>query len=336
MDRIAIVGVGLIGGSLGLALKKSGVGDLEVAGYDADREALRRAKTAGAVDVAAASLADAARGAGVVVVATPISAVRDVLAALGSAVREGAVITDVASTKQQVMAWAREALPDTVSFVGGHPMAGKETAGIENADADLFRDRAYCIAPSPLASESAVQSVVNLATAVGANPIFVDPGEHDQYVAAVSHLPMVVAYALFSTARASGSWHDIAPLAGPGFRDTTRLASGDPLLARDITSTNRDAIVTWLDRMAAELISYRDLVADGSLEELEEAFSQVEESRARFLAGVDRPPEPERGEVVAVSPFRSMFLGGWVSDRWDRLERELRQREEDVRRRRRR
>src|SRR3990172_3176705 len=223
--RLTIIGTGLIGGSLGLALKAAKLEDVEIVGHDQERGAANRAQRLGAIDRAEHNLQRAVAGASIVIIATPVLAVAEVMKQIADDLAEGAVVTDTASTKAQVLQWAEKLLPSHVNFVGGHPMAGKETPGIKHAEATLFRGKAYGICPSVRASEAAVQSVVGLAQLVGAEPLFLDPEEHDQYAAAVSHLPLLISTALFALVRSSPAWRDIAPMASTGFRDLTRLAS---------------------------------------------------------------------------------------------------------------
>ncbi len=315
---MAIIGLGLIGGSLGLALRRAQIPGLEVVGHDVEPAVRGKARRLGAVDREASSPAEAVRGAGLVVLATPIMALPQVMEAIAPHLAAGAVVTDTASTKAIVMEWARRFLPRSVSFVGGHPMAGKETQGIDHAQADLFRERAYCICPDPEARPGAVGAVVAMAQAVGARPLFIDPQEHDAYVAAVSHVPLLAAVALFRMARESPAWADMAPLAASGFRDMTRLASGDPHMSHDICLTNREAILHWLDRLTEELARLRALVAHGG-KELFEVFARVQLERDAFLAKgpqVERPPQvdlPEFKETLA------QFIVGRAV--WERLRR---------------
>ena len=311
--RIAIVGLGLIGGSLGLALKAARVEGLEIAGHDMSRGVTNTARKMGAIDVAEHNLPSAVETAGVVIVATPVLAIREVLGQIASHLTEGCVVTDTGSTKERIMEWAAELLPANVSFVGGHPMAGKETPGIANADAELFRGRAYCLCPAVDAHESAVAAVAGLVALVGAQPLYLDPREHDQFAAAVSHLPLVLSSALFSLLRASPAWTDIAPMASSGFRDLTRLASGDPEMAHDIFLTNREAALHWVERMIDELQRYRDLL-QGDGESLLETFARVKAERDEFLA----QPRPRR-ETDEQSDLRrelmNSLMGGWIADR---------------------
>jgi prephenate dehydrogenase len=213
------------------------------------------------------------------------------------------------------MHWARELLPDYVSFVGGHPMAGKEKQGIENADADLFLEKVYCICPAVDASEAAVKSVVGLAQLTGAEPMFIDPDEHDVYAAAVSHLPLMVASALFNMLRTSPSWPDMSLMASSGLKDTTRLASGDPRMAHDIWVTNREAVIHWLERMEGELRRFRDILQDSRDEELLETFAKTQIDRDTLIAS---PPKrkAEKSDAAQRSgdAVMDMLIGKMMAD----------------------
>jgi prephenate dehydrogenase len=314
LARIAIIGLGLIGGSLGLALKRSRLRDAELVGFARSRTTRDKAKKAGAIDRAASDAADAARDASIVMIATPIAVVPDVMEEIAPALSEGCVVTDAASTKAQVMRWAEKLLPRHVSFVGGHPMAGKEQTGIEAADADLFQDKPYCVVPSVGAKETAVNTVVGLADLIGATPVFMDAQEHDSYVAAISHLPLVVSTALFSLVRDSAAWPEMAQLASSGFRDITRLASGSPEMSEDIGRTNADNIIHWLDRTIVELRKYRELIEGEDEDALFKAFARVKLERDAWLAGGGKPRRPERAVEGGMS-LSDLLMGHWAASR---------------------
>jgi prephenate dehydrogenase len=167
-------------------------------------------------------------------------------------------------------------------------MAGKETAGAKFADGNLFRGRAYCIIPSPRARQQAVAEVTNLAEAVGARPLFIGVEEHDSFVAAASHLPFLLSVALVGCTSKSVNWEDIAQLASSGYHDVTRLASGDPIMHRDICLSNPKPIVAWIDAFIRELYEVRKMLdgQDGPQgEAIQQMFEQASEARARWLAG---------------------------------------------------
>ena len=309
MARIAIIGLGLIGGSLGLALKAAPREDLAIWGYDEDGRARERARLIGAVDWAVESPRAAVADAGLVVVATPAARIAGVFEAIAPALAPDAVVTDVASTKGRILEWAAQHLPQHVSFVGGHPLAGKTEAGVEHAEAGLFQGRPYAVVPSERAGETAVRSVIGLIHAVGAQERFMTADEHDHFVAAVSHLPLAASTALFTLLRRSQSWADFGKIAGPAYHDLTRLASGDPDLAADIASMNREEIQYWLDRYILELKRFRDLL-DGPNEEILAEFANAQSDRARFLAGEDLEDQPRRGAAPDSPPSMAALLLG--------------------------
>jgi prephenate dehydrogenase len=312
VERIAIIGLGLIGGSIGLALKRAGLRDVEIAGTARTRDTLQKARKLGAIDVDEATPADAARGARLVIIATPILTVHQVLQEIAPVLAEGAVVTDAASTKGQVMRWARETLPAHAAFIGGHPMAGKESFGVDNADPELFKGKPWVIVPSIEASETALKTVLSVIQVCGAQPVFMDAAEHDSYVAAISHLPLTLASALFSMAFGSAAWPELASLASSGFRDTSRLASGSPEMARDIVMTNRDNLLHWIDRFQEELTRFREIVAAGQSQPVLEAFTRAQLERDNFMLNGAPSREVSSGPVEKIS-LSDMLLGTAIS-----------------------
>jgi len=312
VEKVTIIGTGLIGSSIGLALKAAKLPNVQIVGHDIEPDAAKAAQKRGAVDSVQSHLEGAVADARLIILATPPLAIRPLLEDLAELAPEGSIITDVSSTKADIMRWAKELLPDNVSFVGGHPMAGKEETGAQAADADLFRGKAYAVVPSTSATEGAVKSVLGLVSIVGADPVFIDAEEHDQYVAAISHMPMVASTAIFTLIRNSQGWNEISPLASTGFKDMTRLASGDPYMNHDICVTNPDGVVHWLDRFIAELQRYKNMVLDNH-EELFNTFNAAQLQREAFLNGTDRPAAsrvelPSTGEQI-----NSMLFGGLLA-----------------------
>ena len=254
-DRIAFLGFGLIGGSIAMALREAGAMARLVAwtpSGNGPAEGLRRS----IVDAAPRNPAAALDGAGLVILAGPPLSVLDHLEHLSgpmrSALAPGATITDVASTKARIVSTAEGlGLP----FVGGHPMAGRETTGVESATAELFIDRPWVVTrPSAGAAPGAMAVVESLARAVGARPITMDPGAHDAAVAAISHLPLVAAAALVESVTSDvAGWASARPLAASGWRDMTRLARGDVDMGAGILATNAGPI-------ARQLRAYRDAI----------------------------------------------------------------------------
>jgi prephenate dehydrogenase len=284
-SRGAILGLGLMGGSLTLALRDAGVVE-QIAGYDHTPEIAGQARERGMVDQACGSVADAVRGADLVVLAVPVLAERALLEQAAPHLTPGAIVTDLGSTKRMVVGWAGELLPASVRFVGGHPMAGRELSGLDASDATLYRDAVWCLTPTAQSDPEAVQRLSSLIEAVGASPLLLDPERHDHLVAGVSHLPILVAAGLVRVLASDAGWAELALLAAGGLRDTTRVASGDPRMARDICLTNRDEIVRWLDEYLATLHKLRDMVAaeevDGGTA-VEAFFREAREVREDWL-----------------------------------------------------
>ena len=285
--RIAIIGLGLIGGSIGLALKQTELERTEVVGYVRRPEAANRVLKLGAVDIIKDSLAAAVDKADLVILATPVMAIKEILAQIGPYLPHGCTVTDTASTKVKVMQWAEEYLPPTVNFIGGHPMAGKELAGIEAAEANLFQGRTYCLTPGQNASPASIQLVVGLVSEIGANHLFTTALEHDNFVAGVSHLPFVLSSALVMATTQSPFWAKMSRFAATGYRDLTRLASQHPRMNYDICLTNRENILNWIDEFIKELNQFRRLISEDS-QELENAFIQARQARQAWLEKHDK------------------------------------------------
>ena len=259
MGTVAVVGTGLIGGSLGLALRRAG---LRVRGYDADADRLARAAARGAVDEAAPSLLDAYAGADVAFVAVPVSGVAGAVAA---ALEAGVgAVSDVGSVKAPVVRAVEAAQPAAAAarFVGGHPMAGSADEGIEGAAADLFDGATWVLTPTATTDPAAFTAVRDLVALTGAEVVAVEPGLHDELVATVSHLPHLAASALMHVAADAQPNHEtLLRLAAGGFRALTRLSGRSAGIWPDICVENRAAIVDILDRYMKELERVRDLVA---------------------------------------------------------------------------
>ena len=318
MGRIAIIGLGLIGGSVGLALKRAKPENTTIVGYDDSREVMNRAHRSKVVDEIEPSLERTVRDATMVVVATPIVAVRRVLRDIGPHLKDKCIVTDTASTKGDVMRWAKQELPSNVYFVGGHPMAGREKAGLHQAEAELFDERPYCIVPSVDAVGGAVNAVVGLAQALGARPFFLDADEHDAYVAAISHVPLVSSVALFNLARRSNAWPELANISGPAFKDLTRLASGEPEMGHDIFITNRENVLHWLRRYVSELDRIANMIE--SQEEDETLFRTLAEAQIEREQFLESPPERTEGRLAVEMPsasdaFMSMMTGALWQER---------------------
>jgi prephenate dehydrogenase len=284
-NRVAIVGLGLIGGSIGLALQKAKAAQ-QVVGYDLGKGISNQARKIGAIDEPYSTLADAVRGAELIILATPVGAMRSLLQDIATTATPGAVVTDVASTKAQIISWAEEFLPASVAFVGGHPMTGKELSGVESADAALFQGRIYCLTPTARTRPVAINKVSILIEALGARVRFLEPAEHDGQVAGISHLPFVASVALMKTVAEGPAWGDAAMLAAGGFRDMSRLAAGNPEMYRDICLTNSEALTRWLNEYITTLSELRDRIAAHD-RSLAETFARAQQLRLQWQASHD-------------------------------------------------
>ncbi|MEW5867509.1 MAG: prephenate dehydrogenase/arogenate dehydrogenase family protein [Bacillota bacterium] len=307
--RVFIVGLGLIGGSLGLALRASG--RYTATGFDADEPSLDRAVAIGAIDHAASSMAEAA-GADLAVVATPLLAMPSVFAELGSHLRErrgrsfgspGTVVTDVGSAKGFVMAHARQHFAPDIPFVGGHPLAGSEHQGIEHAAASLFTGCRYVLTPGEWAGANAVSRVTEACKAAGAIAQIMDPHDHDAMVAATSHLPLVVAACVANVVgRRAEAFPSIWDMAASGFRDTTRVASGSPEMGAGMLTANCARVLDALDEFQVEMDRIRrqiEAVLSGtspaSFGEVETFLSRARAHRQIWLDLKERTRASERG-----------------------------------------
>lgn len=286
MDKIrklAICGVGLIGGSVACALKQAGAVE-RVVGIGRNAERLERASALGVIDEIAPTLAAAVSGAEVIVLATPVGQTAKLLAEIGQALSPTAVVSDVGSTKSDVIEVARRALgPAFARFVPGHPIAGAETSGVGSARADLFLGRQVVLTPEAETDSSALERVRAMWQACGAKVSLLDARTHDAIFAAVSHLPHLLAFALVDVMAQRDNAAQLFSFCGSGFRDFTRIASSSPEMWRDIALANRDALVRELKSYRSELENLEQLISNGDGASLEQAFSRARESRNRHL-----------------------------------------------------
>jgi prephenate dehydrogenase len=279
---VTVIGLGLIGGSIGLALRQGKKSSWEIVGHSRHRETVARALSVGAIDRGETNLKDAVERAELVIIATPVLTVKEIFSRIAPHLPSGCIVTDTGSTKVQVMKWAKEMLPPTVHFIGGHPMAGRETYGIQAAEADLFRRCTYCLTASEKASPKSMDTVIGMTIKLGAIPFLIDPQEHDNLVAGISHLPILLSAALVSLTTKNPSWSKMSKLASSGYHDLTRLASGNPEVNSHICLSNQKAIVDWIDEFSQELKRYRQLVAKGD-KRLEQALTEANNARQEWL-----------------------------------------------------
>ncbi len=304
-NRVAILGTGLIGASVGLALKATRA-QTQIIGYDASGDSLRRAQAAKAID-RRGSLRDALENAELVIVSTPVGAMKALFEEIAPLLPTQALVMDTGSTKAEVLSWAAEVLPSGVRFIGGHPMAGKTETGPDAADPRLFQGAVWCLAPLPTVEREAIDEAVALVDSLGASAYFVDPSEHDGLVASVSHLPYLMSVALIHHLGNERSWRETASLAAGGFAYTTHLTDSDPQMFSDIMRTNRDNITRRLDLYIAELLSLREMIETDS-PELKAAFEQARTLHLDWLAGRAQGQAAEEGDNP-LPTTRSMLTG---------------------------
>ena len=283
LGHTAILGLGLIGGSLALALRSSGLA-ASVIGYDAGSETARQAASLGAVDRVADDPASAVAAADTVVLAAPVRSILELLDGIEPHLRPGTLVIDVGSTKRRIVE-RMDRLAAGVRAVGGHPMCGKEHAGIEHAEPGLFRGATFALCPTRRTDDVARRRAERLVAAIGARPLWLDPGDHDAAVASISHLPYVLAVALVRAALDGEGSETAARLAASGFRDTSRLAASNERMMLDILATNGDAVLAALDRAAAELDALRAQIAAGDAAALASTLAAAAQRRRGWTAG---------------------------------------------------
>ena len=284
-ERVAVIGVGLIGGSFALALKQAKA-CAHVVGAGRNGSNLRLALERGVIDSIAPDAVAAAHGADLVLLAAPVAQFPKLFRDVSSVLGPKSIVTDGGSTKRDVVVAARAAMGRKVAqFVPAHPIAGAEKSGAGAASADLFRDKRVIMTPLPENSDATVKRVRDAWSACGARITPMDPEAHDTILAAVSHLPHVLAYALVHDLAARENAAELFAYAAGGFRDFTRIASSHPEMWRDICIANRDRLLQELDQYRGELDSIGRLLQAGDAAGLEKVFAEARESRSRWLDG---------------------------------------------------
>ncbi|SFF30963.1 prephenate dehydrogenase [Fontimonas thermophila] len=287
VSHVAIVGLGLIGGSLARALRACGA-VAHISGYDPDSSQRETAQRLGIIDQVCTTPADAVRGADVVVLAVPVLRTAEALAGCLPARRADAVVTDVGSTKQSVLDdVARICGSVPAWFVAAHPIAGTEKSGIAHAQAELFHRRRVILTPHEGQDPAARSLVMRLWQAAGARVVEMDARRHDAIFAATSHLPHVLAYGFVDMLAGLDRDHDIFPNAGGGFRDFTRIASSSPQMWHDIIRANADAVGDLLDRQIDALLQIRAMMREGRWDALKALFQRARDARERYLAQIE-------------------------------------------------
>ncbi|MDL2355769.1 MAG: prephenate dehydrogenase/arogenate dehydrogenase family protein [Pseudomonadota bacterium] len=287
LQKVVIFGVGLIGGSFALALRQARA-SASIVGIGRSRQALERALELGIIDVAADSVADAMRGASLVLIAAPVAQTEAILAALLPYLEAGTVVTDAGSTKADVVAAARKALGARIGqFVPGHPIAGGESNGPDAAIADLYRGKKVVLTPLLENSAADVERVSNAWDACGATVRQLTPAQHDTVFAAVSHLPHLLAYALVDEIANKPHADLLFQYAASGFRDFTRIAASSPEMWRDISLANRAALLGELDAYLAQLSAIRAMLAAADGAALEAVYANAQRARRQWTGAIE-------------------------------------------------
>jgi prephenate dehydrogenase len=282
IERLAVLGVGLIGGSFALALKRAGQVD-RVVGYSRNQANLDEAVALGVIDEIASSPEAAVGGADRVLLAMPVGGMAATFARIAPHLAGNALVTDAGSTKQDVIAAARAGLGDRIArFVPAHPIAGAEKSGAAAARADLFDGRNVILTPLPDNATADVAAIADLWRACGAQIAEMTPIEHDRIFAAVSHLPHLAAFALVDELAGRPQAQTYFRHAGSGFRDFTRIAGSSPEMWRDIALANRVALTAELDAYLSRLSAYRDALDAGDADTLMQSFSRASQARGRW------------------------------------------------------
>jgi len=280
--RVVIVGLGLMGGSLAGALKRR-VACREVWGVTRREETIKEALRRGLIDVGTCDLAEGVGQADLIVLATPVRTILELVPQVGALATSGCLLMDLGSTKAKIVE-AMEALPPHLQAVGGHPMCGKEASGLEVAEADLYEEATFVLTPLQRTRPEALTLAQELVETVGARSMLMDAERHDRLVAAVSHLPYLLSVSLVATAEEVAAEDELAwELAASGFRDTSRLAASDVTMMLDILLTNRQAVGETLSRFAHQLSAIAHLLEADDEERLRRSMEQVRERRERMF-----------------------------------------------------
>ena len=282
INRLCVIGVGLIGGSLARALKKAGY-CAEVVGCGRDITQLKRAWELGVIDRYEQDPGRAVDEADVIVLAVPLGAMEGVMRAIAGHLKPDAIITDVGSAKGSVVTAAQAAFGAVpVGFVPGHPIAGTEKSGVEASFAELYRERRVILTPLAHTAAAALAAVGEMWRQAGAEVVEMSVEHHDEVLAATSHLPHMLAFALVDTLARMHEQAEIFRYAAGGFRDFTRIASSDPVMWRDICLANRDAIAAMIDRFQGDLVGLREAIVQGDGKRIEEIFRRAKAARDRY------------------------------------------------------
>jgi prephenate dehydrogenase len=318
---ITVIGTGLIGTSMGMAIQKARGQEIMVLGHDRDMAQARLAQRLGGVNKVERNLRAAAAQADLIVIAIPASEVRETLALIAPDLKSGCVVTDTTSVKAPVLAWADEYLGKDVSFVGGDPVLFGDEAGIEAARADLLERALYALTPSVKATSESVKLVTELVAMVGARPHFIDPHEHDGLIGGTEHLADVLAVVLLHTLSTSGGWRDMRQLGGATFDRVTCFSQADTQEYVSRALLNKDNLLRWIDAFQQQMDDFRRLVAGDNGPALHEYYEQEMETRLAWLqdrATGEWGDLPDNVDLPTAGEYFSQMLFGGLARRRDR------------------
>jgi prephenate dehydrogenase len=281
-EQLGLIGCGLMGGSFALAMKKAGLVK-RVVGYSKSPSTTEKARQMGVIDVEAPSALLAVSGADIVLIAVPVAATEATFKAIKHLVTPQMLVMDVGSTKRDVIDSGRRALREQIgSFVPAHPIAGREVSGVEHADADLYNGKQVILTPIERTLTAQLQKAVDLWTGLGCRVVKMSPESHDAAFAAVSHLPHLISFALMNAISGQKQGQDFLSLAGPGFRDCTRIAASDPKIWRDILISNREELLAQSKIFQRNLHALEVMISSGNGEALEGLIEQASVTRAQW------------------------------------------------------
>ena len=281
-EQLGVIGCGLMGGSFALALKRAGLVK-RVVGYSKSPSTTERARQMGVIDVEAPSALLAVSGADIVLIAVPVASTEATFKSIKHLVTPKMLIMDVGSTKREVIDAGRRSLREQVGcFVPTHPIAGKEVSGVENADVDLYVGRQVVLTPIDRTNAVQLQQAVDVWSALGCRVVKMTPESHDAAFAAISHLPHLIAFALINAITGQPLGKDFLSLAGPGFRDFSRIAASDPTMWRDIMISNREELLAQSQIFQRSLQALEVMISSGNVEALREQFENASATRANW------------------------------------------------------
>lgn len=286
-QQLGLVGCGLMGASFALALQDKGLVQ-RVVGFSPSEGTRQKALQRGVIHQAASSAVEAVQGADLVLIAVPVSHTADCLRDIAPHLQPGCLLMDVGSTKTDVVAAARAALGSHIgSFLPAHPIAGKAQSGVDHAEGALYQDRALILTPLPSNTASQIEQATALWQAIGSRVHLMTPEAHDQTFAAVSHVPHLLAFAQINGLLRQPEGEAFLKLAGPGFRDFSRIAAGDPAIWRDILSANRQEVLAQLSHFQAALSELEKSIQNNELEALQRLISQASQARSHWRLSSD-------------------------------------------------